>query len=323
MPATFAHCLIAREAISKLGKSDLYPGVLRMNNQFVVTGAAGPDYPYLTDIVKYGVMQIGHNWANRMHYENVSGFVQAGVKKLSELDNTSEEFEICLAWFSGYVSHLIADALIHPVVNCTVGGTYAFTKDQHGRCELVQDIYLFNKITGADICNVAARDKATFGYLEILDDASDPGDQDKIHRHVKSFWTDILKAAHPHASAYFEQIDPDEWHKHYKSRVDFAADGHSIFRHALDMAEAPRYVPWSTIESSEREKFINNIMLPRGLKSTSYDNLFFQAVDQVVLKWRSLFSAIAHHKVDTEAVFKDWNLDTGVDESKIDLWMEG
>jgi hypothetical protein len=68
MPATFAHCLFAREAIKRLGKSTLYPGVLKEKNHFVVMGSTGPDYSYLTDVLKYTVLHIGHNWANRMHY---------------------------------------------------------------------------------------------------------------------------------------------------------------------------------------------------------------------------------------------------------------
>lgn len=29
MPATFAHCLLAREAMERLGKTSLFPGVLK------------------------------------------------------------------------------------------------------------------------------------------------------------------------------------------------------------------------------------------------------------------------------------------------------
>ena len=318
MPATFAHCLLAREAMERLGKSTLYPGVLKERNHFVVMGSTGPDYPYLTDVITYGVLHIGHNWANRMHYENVDGFINEGVRKLSVMDKKSDQFQNCLSWFSGYVSHVIADSFVHPVVNCTVGGTYIFTNKEHGRCELVQDIYIFNKITGTDICYAASRDSATFGYLNILDDCSDLQDLDKMNPHISSFWGDILRVAHPHASEYL--INPDEWHKNYKGRVDFAADGRSIFRHVLDILNAPRYIAWSAIEQIERDKYIHNVVLPSGTK-IPYDSLFDQAVDCVVSTWKALFPLI---EVGTPpaTLIKDWNLDTGVDESKIDLWME-
>jgi hypothetical protein len=319
MPATFAHCLLAREAMERLGKSKLYPGILKTKNHFVVMGATGPDYSYLTDFIKYGLLQIGHNWANRMHYENSGGFIRQGIKKLSSMDKNSEIFKNCLAWFSGYVSHVVADSYLHPAVNCTVHGTYLFTHTEHGRCELVQDIYIFNKKTGTDICKAAARDGRTFGYLNILDDCSDPQDLDKMHPHIRAFWPEILKAAHPNASSYFEGIDPDTWHKNYKNRVDFAADGRSIFRHVLDIANAPRYVPWTDIPEEARSKYIDNIETPGGNRQ-SYDSLFIQAADRIVSTWSALFPYIEDGQSPQKALVKDWNLDTGVDESTIDLW---
>ena len=274
MPATFTHCLLAREAIERMGRTKLYAGILKMKNNFVVMGATGPDYPYLTDVIKYGVLNIGHNWANRMHYENTDVFVRTGVGKLSAMNNKSDEFQNCLAWFAGYVSHVIADSYVHPVVNSIVHGIYTFTHKEHGRCELVQDIYIFNKKTGTDICKAAARDGKTFAYLNILDDCSDPTNPDKIHPHIRTFWTDLLITAHPYASEYFADIDPDIWHKNYKSRVDFSADGRSIFRHVLDIVNAPRYVPWSEISASERSKYINAVETPIRNEATIRYSLY-------------------------------------------------
>ncbi|ABC77928.1 zinc dependent phospholipase C family protein [Syntrophus aciditrophicus] len=323
MPATFAHCLLAREAMERFGKSKLFPGVLKTKNHFVVMGATGPDYPYLTDVMKYGVLHIGHNWANRMHYENIDGFILEGIKKLSSMNKTSEEFKNCLAWFSGYVSHVVADSYLHPVVNSTVHGIYLFTNEKHGRCELVQDIYIFKKMTDTDICAAAARDRNSFGYLSILDDCSDPQDLDKIHPHIRVFWSELLKAAHPYASDYFGDLNLDEWHKNYKGRVDFAADSQSIFRHVLDIANAPRYVPWtaSSISKEERSKYIDNVETPRGTKQ-SYDTLFSLVADQIAATWNALFPYIKNGQVPPATLVKDWNLDTGVDESKIDFWKE-
>jgi len=321
MPATFAHCLLAREAVERLGKSKLYPGVLKQKNHFVVMGATGPDYPYLTDVLKYGILHIGHNWANRMHYENTDRFIREGIKKLSLMDKKGDQFQNCLAWYSGFVSHIIADAFVHPVVNCTVHGTYIFTQKEHGRCELVQDIYIFNTKTGTDICTAAARDGKTFGYLNILDDCSDPQDLSKVRPDVRSFWMELLKAAHPDAAEYFKHIDPDTWHKNYKERVDFASDGRSIFRHVLDIANAPRYVPWAEIGQTERNKYIDNIALPNG-KTSQYGKLFDQAVDRIATTWSAMFTHIDKGTAPPATLVKDWNLDTGVDESKIDLWKE-
>jgi hypothetical protein len=322
MPATFAHFLMAREAIERMGAEDaLYSGVLKMKNNFVVMGAAGPDYPYLTDVILYGVLHIGHNWANRMHYENVTRFIGEGVNKLSMMDKKGDQFETCLAWLAGYVSHVIADSFVHPVINRIVNGIYIFTHEEHGHCELIQDIYIFKKITDTDIINAAAQDQKTFAYLDILNDCSDPEDPDKIHPHIRSFWGDLLQAAHPHASPYFKDINPDEWHKNYKARVNFIADARSIFRHVLDIANAPRYVAWTKIGQAEREKYTEDCLLPDG-SSCSYETLFERTVNLMVSKWKALFSLIDTGGGSLPLLVRDWDLDTGVDEDKIDLWME-
>jgi hypothetical protein len=321
MPATFAHCLIAREAIHRMGIDEsLYSGILKMKNNFVVMGATGPDYPYLTDVITYSVLHIGHNWSNRMHYENVARFIGEGIKKLSAMGKNSDEFQTCLAWFAGYVSHVIADSFVHPVINRIVDGIYIFTHQEHGHCELIQDIYIFNKLTGTDIINAAPRDKSTFGYLDILDDCSDPENIDKIHPYVRAFWSDLLQIAHRQAAPFFKDIKPDEWHKNYKARIDFISDARSIFRHVLNIADAPRYISWADTLKVDRGKYIENISLP-GQPNISYDALFDRTVGIVVSKWKSLFQLIEDGKQSVLPI-KDWDLDTGVDESRIDLWIE-
>jgi len=321
MPATFAHCLIARKAIERLGTTNaLYSGILKMKNNFVVMGAAGPDYPYLTDVIKYGLLHIGHNWSNRMHYENVTGFIAEGIKKLSKMDKDSDQFQTCLAWFAGYMSHTIVDSFMHPVINCIVKGIYIFTHVEHCHCELIQDAYIFKNITGTDIINAAPRDNTTFGYLNILDDCSDPANLEKIHPYIRAFWSDLLQTAHPYASTYFRDINPDEWHKNYKARIDFISDARSIFRHVLDVANAPEYIAASAIEPADRVKYIEKVPLPDN-STVSYDDIFNRTVNLVASKWTNLFLLIRDGKASPLPI-DNWDLDTGVDQNRIDLWME-
>lgn len=131
MPATFAHCLLARDAISKLGSYEMFRGVLKQLNNFVVMGSTGPDYPYLTDVLDNQVLHLGHNWADRMHYEGIGVFIRTGIEMLSLMDKKTNSFKNCLAWFAGYTSHVIADSFVHPVVNSVVHGPYIFTHTEH------------------------------------------------------------------------------------------------------------------------------------------------------------------------------------------------
>lgn len=325
MPATFAHCLIARKAIeraSKVKHAHKYCGLLSIHNNFVTMGATGPDYPYLTDIITYGALKFGHNWANRMHYENVSVFVKLGLSKLSEMDKTGDEFSIFLAWLCGYVSHIIADSFVHPVVNCTVGGPYMFTCSEHAECELIQDIYIFNEETGTDIVTANPHDRGTFGYLDILDDCSDPNDTNRIHPTIRTNWSEILQKAHPGARKFFKDIDPDTWHRNYKDRVDFSTNPGAIFRHIFGMIGIPAYKKASEILIDEKKKYIDGVLLPNGAKA-GYGDVFNRTVEKVVSIWKMLFQIVENSTPDSMGSVKNWNLDTGVDESRIDLWIRG
>lgn len=330
MPATFAHCLMAQKAISRIqeklkttgDKKRLeYAAKIGIKNNFVIMGAAGPDYPYLTDILTTGILQVSHTWANRMHYEDTLSFVEGGIRKLAAMvDKSAEAFSIRLAWFCGFVSHIVADSYVHPVINSIVHGTYIFTHTEHARCELIQDIYIFNAQTGEDIVNSNPRE-GSFGYLKILEECSDPDDADKnrIHPEIRDFWKNLLETAHPHATEYFADINPDRWHYNYKGRVNFMADPGAIFRHVINLI-GREYVKESDLSPNDKEKYIEKITLPNG-KPSNYDNVFDKAVDLIVDTWIQIFDDIENKNSQAIANFiKDWDLDTGVDVSKVDLW---
>jgi hypothetical protein len=331
MPATFAHCLMAQKAIDEIGneikKADPqnkrkleFAQKIGEKNNFVIMGAAGPDYPYLTDILMTSILQISHTWANRMHYENTLLFIKEGVGRLALMKKREEPFSIRLAWFCGFVSHVLADSYMHPVINSIVNGAYIFTHEEHALCEIVQDICIFKKLTEEDIVSSNPRG-GNFGYLRILEECSDPNDEDRnrIHPEIREFWRELLEAAHPNAKEYFEDIAPDRWHHNYKGRVNFVADPGAIFRHVIGLT-GRAYKRDSEIITEQREKYIDKIRLPNGQVSDYYTE-FSKAVSLIVATWIELFEDIDKGNPDRVATYiRDWNLDTGVDESRIDLW---
>ena len=194
MAGTFTHWMIVEEALDELTNSSGAPKYFAKilgKNHFVVLGAAGPDYPYLNEILLNLFKH--HSWADRMHYEKVDSFVIQAMRNL--LRRRGEDFDICLAWLCGYVSHVIADTVIHPVVNAIVG-PYIFNADEHRHCEMIQDSFIFHHITGNEIRYAAPEDKGG-GYLWLLKMCSDPGDEDRIHPAIRSFWSETLQQSHP------------------------------------------------------------------------------------------------------------------------------
>ena len=329
MPATFAHCMLCQESIGLLLRDERVrkspalrelAGLVAQRTEFAITGAAGPDYPYLNDLLTTGVLHVGHTWADRMHYENVDLFIEEAVKRLIAMDKESEALKVCLPWTLGCLSHVIADVFLHPVVNAIVGGTYHFTSAAHAYCELVQDLYIFHHKTGVEIIDANPK-SGKFAYLSILDASSDPDNEDRLHPAISTFWRETLIAAHPQATEYFNDIAPDIWHRKYKARVDFAVNPWPVARHIMQAADRA-YGRLSKIPKKDMERFVEAITLPDETTG-KYSDQFEKAVNQIVALWITTLRSVAEKRpVIIQEELKAWNLDTGVDESKSHFWAE-
>ncbi len=83
MAGTFTHWMIVEEALdrfNRLPEKHHYFPIIRGNNHFVILGATGPDYPYLSEL-KNNILKF-HSWADRMHYENTGDFLKYGAENL-------------------------------------------------------------------------------------------------------------------------------------------------------------------------------------------------------------------------------------------------
>ena len=131
MAGAFTHFLIC--SVGEKRRRDIAPELYQLLNrhsQFMFLGAASPDLPYLS-------FQTGKvNWADVMHYEKTNSIAASGHKELGESwsSKTTAE-EIKFVWLLGYVSHLVADATIHPLVQAVVG-PYEQNKEEHRICEM-------------------------------------------------------------------------------------------------------------------------------------------------------------------------------------------
>jgi hypothetical protein len=311
MAGTFTHWMIAEEALSRYdalpSKHRYFPFVLNLNH-FVCLGAVGPDYPYLTELLS-GFLKV-HSWADRMHYENTGDFVRYGIKNL--LAQSGDEFNTCLAWLCGFVTHLLTDSVVHPVVQAIVG-PYIFNSGEHRHCELIQDSYIFHEIKGVEI--EYAR------YSSLFRMCSDPNSAWKINRGLGLFWTQTLKDAHPTASDHFGKIDPDRWHENFLSKISSASDPLPVFRHFAEEKKLA-YKRTEEITPEEWQRFVREIKIPGNKTGEFRKDAFEKSVDAVSRIWQRLFVDIENQDADGPAAYiKNWNLDTGVDEEEQYFWL--
>lgn len=311
MAGTFTHWMVVEEALDryyKLPTKHKYFSVLLTNSHFATLGAVAPDYPYLSELAKNFLKH--HSWADRMHYENMGEFIRIGIKNLSLLQKA--DFDVCLPWFCGYVTHMLADSIIHPVVNAIVG-PYIFNSDEHRHCEMIQDSFIFQRVKGVEISY------ADYVALMLLCSES-TNKKEKIHPAVGSYWTTTLKMSHPGGKDYFNTIEPDDWHEHFISTISTVADPLPVFRHVGEKANLV-YKKTSNITIEERKKFISDVKLPGNKTGKFKEDAFDKTVATVLEVWQKLFADIEEKNADNSATYlKNWNFDTGVDEDKIYFW---
>ena len=303
MAGTFTHWMVVEEAFDRygrLGKNHPYFPVVMGLNHYVCLGAVGPDYPYLTDLLdKY--LKV-HSWADRMHYEKTGDFMRFGVERLSTL--SGEAFDVCLAWLTGFASHLITDEIIHPVVQAIVG-PYIFNADEHRHCEMTQDSFIFKLIKGVEL--------RFSDYAGLFAMCSDPADGNRINPRIRDFWIPVLQANHPAAKDWFGRIDPDKWHKNFLSRIASASDPMPLFRH-IGEAEGLAYKKTDELTPDEKERFIEQVNLPHGATGAFKESAFDKAVERLVEVWDKLLVDIeGRNPGGCAAYIHNCDLDTGVD----------
>jgi hypothetical protein len=314
MAGTFTHWMIVEEALDKFNRlPDKHPyfPIILGNSHFVTLGAVGPDYPYLSELAN-NLLKL-HSWADRMHYENTGEFIKHGISNLIKLkeQNNQQDFEVCLSWLCGYVTHLLADSIIHPVVNTTVG-LYLFNSGEHRHCEMIHDTFIFYELKKVELRYA--------DYVDLIKMCSDTENKYLINPAIKDFWTETLKISHPGGKNKFDKIDPDDWHENYLSIISMVSDSTPIFRHIGEVKHL-FYKKVSDITVEEWKRFIDEIKLPGNKVGRFKEEVFNKAVEKVINVWQKLFIDIEQKNPDNcRSYIKNWNLGTGVDEDKLYFW---
>lgn len=315
MAGTFTHWMVVESALDRLNTENKnqakFREILLGYNHFVLLGAVGPDYPYLSEL-KNNLLKL-HSWADRMHYENTGEFVKNGMINLKILSD--EDFNVCCSWLYGFVTHLLTDSIIHPVVNAIVG-PYVFNSSEHRHCEMIQDTYIFKEIKNLEL--------AYTRYTDLIKMCSDKINKDHLNQAISSFWSKTLEMSHPGGQGKFGTINPDEWHENFLSVISTVANPFPIFRH-IGEENNLTYKKTSAITDYERNRFIDAINLPGGKHGNFKQDAFEKAVIEVVSVWGKMSDDLQiddnqKRNVNISQYIENWNLDTGVDEDKIFFW---
>jgi len=171
MPANIAHMLICHKAIKKLKSIDPkgFETVAFIQSEvpegefksYANLGSVGPDLFYYTRPIKTAmsvfldsyVNAIGvEPWSYHLHSCGPKNFVRSMFKVVKNDRNATGlleyEDKAKLSFIAGFLTHMAADQIIHPLVNGISGPYYRDGDNRkiHRTCETLQDYYLYNEV---------------------------------------------------------------------------------------------------------------------------------------------------------------------------------
>ena len=325
MAGGYTHLTLVRSAIREGRKSiPALQDVLDDWGRFTYFGGVSPDYPYLG---------LDADWADLMHKGRTDQMVQCAMPLLHQARTAqpnAQEWRQQFAWLLGFVSHIIADVTIHPVVNIRVG-KYELNKENHRRCEMNQDVWIYKEITGLDLHvsdNMKGEIRSCGTTIDLNDD-------------VEALWKTCLEQTYAPQRIHDGQID--KWHAFFIKLVDLAEIGRKIpvfgrhmasgalaypandeldpsFFADIEVPSSPNVKNTSDPESSDFEQ-----PQDRG-RPSSFAEIFKKTRAHILEAWSVLSDDMFGSDIDLGirhlTVFGDWSLDTGIDNNskKLRLW---
>jgi hypothetical protein len=308
MAGAFTHFILCDQGKAKSSALGLEVWqLLNKHYRFLFLGAASPDLPYLS-------LKLGHvNWADVMHYEKTNSIVESGYATLKETwSSRTPADEVKFVWLMGYVSHLIADATIHPVVEAIVG-PYKENPDEHRLCEMTQDSIIYN-----------IHRKTEIRYSEFSEMVKFCNES-QYFSELMDFWEELTINNYQEKN---EEPYPAFWFNTYAEAIDAAEGGSkfvALFRH-IGLGEDFIYKTSTEIEREYPQDYVNyfkEVQLPGGMKGPFKERVFERAMDNVIAAWRMLYDGLRSPIVVAQ-IIRNWNLDTGVDmesaEGRVTYW---
>jgi len=144
-----------------------FAGALEAHKRYMELGSLGPDLPYYESMVKAGVNLLldrsdkpmgVDQWSYQLHSKDPNIFPLKMIEiawRESNPEFAEWEEDDCqkFAFVCGFLTHIAADQMIHPIVNKVAGPYYkgGDHREVHRECEVYQDVVIYQKIVGKDL----------------------------------------------------------------------------------------------------------------------------------------------------------------------------
>ncbi len=147
MASGITHILLMKCLNDKIENTRLR-NILAFSKDFLQVGAIAPDLPYASIADDDFFFSTESKLADKFHYNNTNEIPLRALRFLKKKKNTLSKSTLryMFSFYIGYISHLIADGIIHPFVRDMVGD-YKENQTAHRKLEMQLDVLLFNYIT--------------------------------------------------------------------------------------------------------------------------------------------------------------------------------
>lgn len=312
MPAAYTHITLIKQlsTFQILYKAKIQRKIISFildKSNFCELGAMSPDYPCIM-----GGFSPGEEiWTEKMHYEKAESFVKNAIQEIKA--NNESDREILIAWLFGYVSHMVADMVIHAVVENKVG-TYDISSLNHRICELNQDVHIFsiNNLGNTKSCEVLDPIIKECSELHLYQNDGFILNKLKIfglkgiNSKLNNFWTNVLKKTYPEVN---NNPSIDNWHISFLQTLDKVVEDNNLpllTSHYLSQEKGIVH----PLENEVDSKYINKLPTPIGWKN--YDEIFNKAKIHILEAWKIISDCIIKDNFDDSLdYFKDWDFGTG------------
>ncbi|MGE5620980.1 MAG: zinc dependent phospholipase C family protein [archaeon] len=150
MPSGITHILLTKNLQNILPAESDLKMVLAAGRDFLQVGALGPDLPYASVADSDFIFSSQSDLADKFHYEKTNEIPLKAFPIIRSMRNTLSPASLrnYFSFFLGYLSHVVADGIIHPFVRDKVGD-YKDNQTEHRILEMNLDVILLHHLTKA------------------------------------------------------------------------------------------------------------------------------------------------------------------------------
>lgn len=147
MPSGNTHMLLVKYLPENLITEEVKTS-LDIGKYFLQVGAVAPDLPYASIADKDLILTNQTELADKFHYEHTNKIPIRALQHIKSIKSTFDAHELLylFSFFAGYLSHVVADGVMHPFVLDKVGD-YATNADAHRQLEMKLDTLVYHHFT--------------------------------------------------------------------------------------------------------------------------------------------------------------------------------